>query len=80
MKLVIFMDDETFRNVDVTITVELGSTTMTLRELRTLDKTVELDQNGDDPVLIKANGAVIAHGEVVTVDDSYGVRITEMNP
>lgn len=69
------------KDIDVEISVELGSTELTFRELKKLNNsgTVELDQNEGDPVTIKANGSVIGEGELVIIDnEQYGVRITKL--
>ncbi|NNE43333.1 MAG: flagellar motor switch protein FliN [Gemmatimonadetes bacterium] len=62
------------------LTIRLGSTRMTLEELLRLSPgaVVELDQREDAPLEVLANGRMIARGEVVVVDERFGLRITEV--
>jgi len=71
---------ELLHNVEMIVTVELGRTRMMLRELLSLHpgSVVELDRNTNSPVDILVNGTLLAHGEVVVIDDDLGVRITEV--
>ncbi len=66
--------------IPVTLSVELGSTRLTIRELLDLAQgsVVELDGLAGEPMDILINGYLIAQGEVVVVDDKYGIRITEI--
>jgi flagellar motor switch protein FliN len=66
--------------VSVKITVELGRTRMTLAELVKLapGSLVPLDREAHEPVDILVNGKIVARGEVVTIGDQYGVRITSV--
>lgn len=66
--------------VQLAVSVELGRTDLTLRELLGLHPgaVVELDRSIHEPVEVFANGTMIAKGEMVLVDDAYGVRITEL--
>ncbi len=67
-------------DVPLTITVELGRTEKTVREVLSLvpGSVVELDRLAGEAVDVLANGRLIARGEVVVVEDSFGVRITEI--
>ena len=67
-------------DVSLKVTVELGRTRMKLAQILELQKgsVVELDRPAGDPVDIFVNDRLVAHGEVVVVDDKFGVRITEM--
>lgn len=67
-------------DVDLRMTVELGSTTRTIRELLHIDEgtVIELDQLAGEPVAILVNHQPIARGEVVVIDDNFGVRVTEI--
>jgi flagellar motor switch protein FliN/FliY len=71
---------DTIMEIPVTLAVELGTTRLTIRELLNLDKgsIVELDGLAGEPMDILINGYLIAQGEVVGVDDKYGIRITEI--
>jgi flagellar motor switch protein FliN/FliY len=66
--------------VDMEVTCELGRTRMTLRELLSLrpGTVVELDRAAGSPVDLLVNGTLLARGEVVVVDEEYGVRVTEI--
>ena len=66
--------------IPVTLSVELGQTRLTIRELLDLAQgsVVELDGLAGEPMSILVNGYLIAQGEVVVVDEKYGIRITEI--
>ena len=59
---------------------ELGHTRLSVAEILqlTVGSVVELDRTAGSPVDVVVNGALIARGEVVVIDDEYGVRITEI--
>ncbi|HNK63288.1 MAG TPA: flagellar motor switch protein FliN [Anaerolineales bacterium] len=67
-------------DVSLRVTVELGRTRMKLAQILELQhgSVVELDRLAGDPVDVFVNDRMVAHGEVVVVDDKFGVRITEM--
>lgn len=67
-------------DISLRVTVELGRTRMSLHQVLELQNgsVVELDRLAGDPVDIFINERLIAHGEVVVVDDKFGVRITEL--
>ncbi|GAB3671538.1 flagellar motor switch protein FliN [Salinisphaera aquimarina] len=67
-------------DIPVTLSVELGQTRLSISELLDLAKgsIVELDGLAGEPMDILINGYLIAQGEVVVVDDKYGIRITEI--
>ncbi len=67
-------------DVSMRVTVELGRTRMKLAQILELQhgSVVELDRLAGDPVDIFVNDRMVARGEVVVVDDKFGVRITEM--
>src|SRR5436305_9618502 len=70
-------------DVDVKLTVEIGSTQLTLRELLALGESsvIELDRQANELLDVFVNGTLIGRGEVVTVGDRFGVRMTELaNP
>jgi flagellar motor switch protein FliN/FliY len=68
-------------SVPVQITVEVGRTRMLLSDLVKLapGSLIELDREAHEPADILVNGAIVARGEVVTIDEYYGVRITRVN-
>jgi flagellar motor switch protein FliN/FliY len=67
-------------DVSLRVTVELGRTRMQLAQILELQQgsVVELERLAGDPVDILVNDCLVARGEVVVVDDKFGVRITEM--
>ena len=67
-------------DVEVEVTVQLGSCKMTMGEVLNLStgNVVQLQQKSDEPVLLCLNDKVVAKGEVVAVQDSLGIKITEM--
>ncbi|MFD1034196.1 flagellar motor switch protein FliN [Sphingomonas hankookensis] len=68
------------QDVDVRLTVEIGSTQLTLRELLALSESsvIELDRAANELLDVFVNGTLIGRGEVVTVGDRFGVRMTEL--
>lgn len=68
------------RDVEMEVTCELGRTRMTVRQLLALapGDVVELDRLAGAPADLLVNGTLLAHGEVVVVDESFGLRITEI--
>ena len=68
------------QDVDVKLTVEIGSTSLTLRDLLALGEAsvIELDREANDLLDVFVNGTLIAHGEVVVVNDRFGVRLTDV--
>ncbi len=73
-------DFERLRSVPLELTVLLGSRRMTIGELLELGEgsIVELDRAADGPVDLLAGGAVVAHGEIVAVEEHFGIRITDV--
>jgi len=68
------------RDVPLKVTVELGRASLTVREILALGagSVVELDRLAGEPVDVLVNDRMIARGEVVIVDESFGVRITDL--
>lgn len=64
--------------VPVRVTVRIGRASLSLGELVKLGpgSLVSLDREAHEPADVLVNGKVIAHGEIVTIDNTYGVRIT----
>ena len=67
-------------SVPVKVTVEVGRTRMPLSDLVELGpgSLVELDRAAHEPADVLVNGKVVARGEIVTIGDNYGVRISEV--
>ncbi len=80
------MDENQTRNlglimdVQVDLTVQLGTTHIPMKELLELSTgtVLQLDQHAKDPVKLFVNGTLAAFGEVVVVEDHFGVKITEL--
>ncbi len=68
------------RDVEVTVAFELGRTNCTLDQLLQVGDSslFELERAVGEPIDILLNGRVRARGEVVTVDENFGVRVTEI--
>ncbi len=73
-------DIDLILDVPVQLTVELGRTRLTIKDLLQLGQgsVVELDGLAGEPMDIFVNGYLIAQGEVVVVDDHYGIRLTDI--
>ncbi len=67
-------------DVNLKVTVELGRTRLKVRDILNLaaGSVVELNKTASEPVDILVNGALLASGEVVVVDDNFAVRITKL--
>ena len=68
------------QDVDVKLTVEIGTTTLSLRELLALGEAsvIELDRQAGELLDVLVNGTLIGRGEVVTVGERFGVKMTEL--
>ena len=66
--------------VPVTVSLRVGSTEISIRELVRLveGSVLALDQDATEPMDVLVNGMLIAHGEIVVVDDKFGVRLTDV--
>ncbi|WP_461481188.1 flagellar motor switch protein FliN [Porticoccus sp.] len=71
---------EMVMDIPVKLNVELGRTRITIKQLLELTQgsVVELEGLAGDPMDILINGHLIAQGEVVVVDDKYGIRVTDI--
>ena len=67
-------------DIPVTIAMEIGRTTVNIRNLLQLNQgsVVELDRLAGEPMDVLVNGTLIAHGEVVVVNDKFGIRLTDV--
>ena len=80
------MKDEQDINLDVildvpiTISVEIGRTQVAIRDLLRYSQgsVIELDRLVSEPLDVLVNNTLIAHGEVVVVDDQFGIRLTDV--
>jgi flagellar motor switch protein FliN/FliY len=71
---------EVILDVPVTLTLEVGRTRLPIRSLLQLSQgsVVELERAAGDPLDVFVNGTLIAHGEVVVVNDKFGIRLTDV--
>lgn len=71
---------EIILDIPVSITVEIGRTKMPIRNLLQLNQggVVVLDRLAGDHLDVLVNGTLVAHGEVVVVNDKFGVRLTDI--
>ena len=67
-------------DIPVTISLEIGRTKINIRNLLQLNQgsVVELDRMAGEPLDVLVNGTLIAHGEVVVVNEKFGVRLTDI--
>ncbi len=67
-------------DVTVKVTVQLGSSQLSMRHVLELapGSVVQLNQHASDPVGLYVNDKLVAYGEVVVVDDNFGIKITEL--
>lgn len=67
-------------DIPVCISMEVGRATITIRNLLKLNQgsVVELDRLAGEPLDVMVNGTLIAHGEVVVVNDKFGIRLTDV--
>ena len=70
------------QNIPVTISVEVGRTSLKIRDLMRLTQgsVVELDRLAGEPLDLLVNNTLVAQGEVVLVNERYGVRLTSVIP
>ena len=67
-------------DVTIPVSVEVGRTQMSLDNILDLvpGSVVTLDKKAEEPVDLRVNGTLVARGEVVLIDDVYGIRITQI--
>ncbi|MDP1932008.1 MAG: flagellar motor switch protein FliN [Gammaproteobacteria bacterium] len=73
-------DLDVILDIPVQISMEVGSTSITIRNLLQLNQgsVIELDRLAGEPLDVLVNGTLIAHGEVVVVNDKFGIRMTDV--
>ncbi len=71
---------EMILDIPVTISMEIGRTKISIRNLLQLNQgsVVELDRLAGEPMDVLVNGTLIAHGEVVVVNEKFGIRLTDV--
>jgi flagellar motor switch protein FliN len=75
-------EDNIFNNIPVKVTVELGKAQMALKDIYDLGEgsIIELNRLVGEPLALVVNGQTIAHGEVVAIDNYFGLRLTKIEP
>jgi flagellar motor switch protein FliN/FliY len=76
------IDQEVLQNISVTMSIEVGRAQIKIRDLMRLTQgsVVELDRIAGEPLDLLVNNTVVAQGEIVLVNDRYGVRLTRVAP
>ena len=71
---------EVILDVPVTLSMEVGRTKIPIRNLLQLNQgsVVELDRAAGEPLDVFVNGTLVAHGEVVVVNEKFGIRLTDV--
>lgn len=73
-------DLDVILDIPVAISMEVGRTAITIRNLLQLNQgsVIELDRLAGEPLDVLVNGTLIAHGEVVVVNEKFGIRMTDV--
>ena len=73
-------DLDVILDIPVRISMEVGSTEISIRNLLQLNQgsVIELDRLAGEPLDVLVNGTLIAHGEVVVVNEKFGIRMTDV--
>ncbi len=73
---------DVLQNIPVTLSVEVGRASIKIRDLMRLTQgsVVELDRLAGEPLNLLVNNTVVAQGEVVLVNERYGIRLTRVVP
>ncbi len=73
-------DLDVILDIPVSISMEVGRTAITIRNLLQLNQgsVIELDRLAGEPLDVLVNGTLIAHGEVVVVNEKFGIRMTDV--
>ena len=76
------IDQEVLQNISVTMSIEVGRAQIKIRDLMRLTQgsVVELDRIAGEPLDLLVNNTVVAQGEIVLVNDRYGVHLTRVAP
>lgn len=76
------VDGDVLKSVPVTLSVEVGRTRMKIRDLLRLKQgsVIELERSAGEPLDVLVNNTVVAQGEIVLVNERYGVRLTRVLP
>ena len=67
-------------DIPITLSVEIGKSNLSIRNLLQLNQgsVVELDRMAGEPLDVMINGTLVAHGEVVVINEKFGIRLTDV--
>ena len=73
-------DLEQILDIPITLSVEIGQARLSIRNLLQLNQgsVVELDRMAGEPLDVMINGTLVAHGEVVVINEKFGIRLTDV--
>lgn len=76
------LDADVLQNIPVTLSVEVGRSALKIRDLMHLTQgsVIELDRAAGEPLDLLVNNTVVAQGEIVLVNERYGIRLTRVVP
>ena len=76
------LDAAIFKDVQVSLRVKLGETSLTIEDLLSMKSgaLLKLDRMLHEPVDLYLNEALVGRGEIVAIEDCFGVRVTELGP
>lgn len=76
------LDADVLQNIPVTLSVEVGRSGLKIRDLMHLTQgsVIELDRAAGEPLDLLVNNTVVAQGEIVLVNERYGIRLTRVVP
>ena len=76
------LDSDVLQNIPVTLSVEVGRSSLKIRDLMHLTQgsVIELDRAVGEPLDLLVNNTVVAQGEIVLVNERYGIRLTRVVP
>jgi len=76
------INPDVLQNIPVTLSIEVGRASIKIRDLMRLTQgsVVELDRIAGEPLDLLVNNTVVAQGEVVLVNERYGIRLTQVVP
>ncbi|MEK9930348.1 MAG: flagellar motor switch protein FliN [Rhodospirillaceae bacterium] len=76
------LDNELLQNIPVSISVMVGKTSLPIKALMRLTQgsVIELDRLAGEPLDLMVNNTLVAQGEIVLVNEKYGIRLTQIVP
>jgi len=73
-------NQQIIQDIDLELRVEFGNKKMTVKDVLSINEgtIIELDKNANEPVIIYVNNKAFGEGEVISIVESYGVRLTKI--